>query len=300
MRYLRTFELIEAVVRAGSIRKAAEDTNLTASALNRRIQQFEHEFGWPIFERLPRGMRLNPAGELLMQHIRLQRTDLARVQSQVADLSGERRGHISVACSQALLPYFMPEQIAIYRAAHPGVSFAVNIRDRAQAEQDLASFSSDLALVFEPVHLVDFEVLCALPQPVHAVFQHDSPLSQRTDLRLRDCLDYNLVLPSAAYGVRNLLELAAARVGRTLTPVVETESFDLIRHYVTYENAVGFQIPIGLSTETQHTIAHRPVSKKDIPIGRLLLGQMKGRALPVASAKFGQQLVAALEKRATT
>lgn len=299
MRYLKTFELIEAVVRAGSIRKAAEDTNLTASALNRRIQQFEQEFGWPIFERLPRGMRLNPAGELLMQHIGLQRTDLARVQSQVADLSGERRGHVSIACSQALLPYFMPEQIAIYRASHPGVSFSVNIRDRAQAEQDLASFSSDLALVFEPVHLVDFEVLFALPQPVHAVFQHDGPLAKKSELRLRECLEYNLVLPSPAYGVRHLLELAAARRGRTLNPIVETESFDLIRHYVTCENAVGFQIPIGLSTEKQNTIAHAPLSERDIPVGRLLLGQMKGRTLPVASAKFGQQLVAALEKRAT-
>ena len=300
MKYLKTFELIEAVVRAGSIRKAAEDTNLTASALNRRIQQFEQEFGWPIFERLPRGMRLNPAGELLMQHIGLQRTDLARVQSQVADLSGERRGHVSVACSQALLPYFMPEQIAIYRAAHPGVSFSVNVRDRAQAEQDLASFSSDLALVFEPVHLVDFEVLFALPQPVHAVFQHDSPLAQKSELRLRECLDYDIVLPSSAYGVSHLLELAATRRGRTLAPIVETESFDLIRHYVTCENAVGFQIPVGLSTEKQNTIAHRPLSEKDIPVGRLLLGQMKGRSLPVASAKFGQQLVAALERRAAS
>lgn len=299
MRYLKTFELIEAVVRAGSIRKAAEDTNLTASALNRRIQQFEQEFGWPIFERLPRGMRLNPAGELLVQHIKLQRTDLARVQSQVADLSGERRGHVSIACSQALLPYFLPEQIAIYRAAHPGVSFSVNIRDRAQAEQDLASFSSDLALVFEPVHLVDFKVLCALRQSVHAVFQHDSPLAQKSELRLHDCLDHRLVMPSSAYGVRNLLELAAARKGITLAPIVETESFDLIRHYVTCEDAVGFQIPIGLSVEKQATIAHRPLAEKDIAAGRLLLGQMKGRTLPVASAKFGQQLVAALEERAT-
>jgi len=44
MKYLKTFELIEAVVRAGSIRKAAEDTNLTASALNRRIQKFDQAF----------------------------------------------------------------------------------------------------------------------------------------------------------------------------------------------------------------------------------------------------------------
>ena len=300
MKYLKTFELIEAVVRAGSIRKAAEDTNLTASALNRRIQNFEQEFGWLIFERLPRGMRLNPAGELLMQHIRLQRTDLARVQSQVADLSGVRRGHVSIACSQALLPYFLPEQIAIYRATHPGVTFTVNVRDRAQAEQDLASYSSDLALVFEPVHMVEFEVLCAVPQAVHAVFRHDHPLVSKSILRLRDCLNHKVVVPTAPYGVRHLLELGATRSGRPLTPSIETESFDLIRHYVTHEDAVGFQIPIGLKTSEQDTIAHRPISERDIPFGRLLLGQMKGRTLPVASSKFGQQLVAALSRNMQT
>ena len=36
------------------------------------------------------------------------------------------------------------------------MTFSVNVRDRAQAEQELASYSSDLALVFEPVYLVDY------------------------------------------------------------------------------------------------------------------------------------------------
>ena len=95
------------------------------------------------------------------------------------------------------------------------------------------------------------------------------------------------------------MDTAAALKGQTLNPILETESFDLIRHYVTNENAVGFQIPIGLSAAEQGNIAHRPLSERDIPAGRLLLGQMKGRALPVASAKFGQQLVAALDDLAS-
>ena len=81
MRHMETFRLIEAVARAGSIRKAAEDAGLTASALNRRISKFEDEFGAQIFERLSRGVRLNPAGELILQHYRSQRSDMARVQS---------------------------------------------------------------------------------------------------------------------------------------------------------------------------------------------------------------------------
>ncbi len=299
MRYLKTFDLIEAVVRAGSFRKAAEDTNLTASALNRRIQGFEDEFGWPIFERLPRGVRLNPAGELLMHHIRSQKTDLARVQSQVADLSGQRRGHVSLACSQALLPYFVPEQVALYRAQHPNVTFSVHVRDRMQAENELASFNSDLALVFEPIHMVQFEVLYALPQKVHAVFRKDSPLCAKETLRLRDCLDQKLVLPSVAYGVRHLLETAANRRDLVLNPSVQTESFEMLRHYVTQENAVGFQIPIGLNAEQQTNIAHRPLSEQDVPMGHLYLGQMRGRTLPVASAKFAQQLMVALAAHAT-
>ena len=61
MRHLQTLKLIQDVARAGSIRKAAEDLNITSSALNRRIQAFEAEFGAQIFERLPRGVRLTSA-----------------------------------------------------------------------------------------------------------------------------------------------------------------------------------------------------------------------------------------------
>ncbi len=295
MRHLHTFRLIEAVVRAGSMRKAAEDMNITASALVRRINRFEQEFGAELFERLPGGVRLNPAGELVLHHYRATQSDLTRVRSQVADLSGERRGHVSIACSQALLPYFLPQQIARYRTEHPGVTFTVNVRDRAQAEQELASYSSDLALVFEPVYLVDFQVIETIPQAVNVVMRADHPLTARPELRLRDCLDEPHIAPSAKYGVRHLLDFAARRGSRRVAPVVETESFELIRHYVLHEMVIGFQIPIGLHGFGDPQLVFRPVSERDLPPGNLILGQMRGRTLPVASARFAMQLAGALK-----
>ncbi|MCR8548657.1 LysR family transcriptional regulator [Salipiger sp. P9] len=296
MKHLHTFALIEAVARSGSMRKAAEDMNLTASALNRRIRGFEAEFGSPIFERIPGGVRLNPAGEMLLHHYRMSKSDLARVQSHVADLTGERRGHVRIACSQALLPYFLPEQIARYRAAHPGVTFTVTVRDRAQAEQELASYASDLALVFEPVYLVDFEVLHLIPQRVHAVLRKDHPLAAKPELRLWECLDSPSVAPNAKYGVRHLLDFAARKLGRTLNPVLETESFELIRHYVLHEQAIGFQIPIGLRAPDDGSLVFRPLAERDVATGSLILGQLRGRTLPVASARFAMQLAAALHE----
>ena len=295
MKHLQTFRFIEGVARAGSIRKAADDMNITASALNRRIQRFEEEFGGEIFERLPRGVRLNPAGELLMQHFLMQESDLRRVRSQVADLSGERRGHVTVACSQALIPYFLPANIAAYRREHPGVTFSVQVRDREAAEHDLTTFKSDLALVFEPVHMVDLDVLMRIPQVIHAIMRRDHPLAAKSEVRLRDCLDVPHVIPSRRYGVRAMLDDAAARGSRPMRPIAKSDSFEFMRHYVRHENAIAFQIPIGLDITGCVDLTSRPISVRDVAAGNLVLCQLRGRTLPVASARFGMSLSRALE-----
>ena len=75
MRYMTTIRFIDAVARAGSIRRAADELAITSTALNRRILAVEEELGWPIFERMARGVRLNSAGEIYIHHIRNQLSD---------------------------------------------------------------------------------------------------------------------------------------------------------------------------------------------------------------------------------
>ncbi|HEY1981093.1 MAG TPA: LysR family transcriptional regulator, partial [Xanthobacteraceae bacterium] len=58
MKHLRILSYVDEVARSGSIRKAAERLNVTASAVNRRIADLEEELGAPLFDRRPRGVRL--------------------------------------------------------------------------------------------------------------------------------------------------------------------------------------------------------------------------------------------------
>ncbi|MEM7717716.1 MAG: LysR family transcriptional regulator [Pseudomonadota bacterium] len=297
MRHLKDFEFIEGVIRAGSIRKASEDMHITASALNRRINRFEDEFGYEIFERLPRGVRLNPAGDLLLQHIRTQSSDFARLKSQVADLSGVRRGHVSIACSQALLPYFLPREISRYRDEHPGVTFSVNARDRVAAERELLEFASDIALVFEPLTMVDFEIVHASVQPIHIVMRADHPLGENDEVRLRDALRFPHIAPSEKFAVRILLENAATQLSSAkIDPLIESESFDFMRHYGQWEDVIGFQFPIGLQAVQDTGLISRPLAERDVASGNLFLGQLRGRTLPVASARFMRELTASLSE----
>ena len=77
MNHLRLLRYVDEVARVGSIRQAAERLHVAPSAVNRRIQDIEDELGTPIFERLPRGMRLTAAGELFVRYIRGRAADLA-------------------------------------------------------------------------------------------------------------------------------------------------------------------------------------------------------------------------------
>ena len=298
MKHLMPLIYVDAVAKAGSIRKAAELLSITSTALNRRVLAMEEELGVALFERLARGVRLTTAGEILIHHIRGQLTDMDRVKSQIADLTGERRGNVSIACSQALLPYFLPEQVSTYRKVHPAVTFSVLLRDRDAAEQALVDFNADLVLVFEPVRMLKFQTLLNIHQPLHAVLSVEHPLAKQRTVRLRECLEYPIALPTEEFGVRRLLEAAVRRTSLTLSPVVVSDSFEFLRSHAVTENIIAFQIPIGLpSLDEESEYVSPPVDTRDVPPGLLYFGQLRGRILPVAAARFAQQMMEYFETR---
>lgn len=296
MRHLRMLRYIDAVARAGSIRKAAEVVALTPSALNRAIQDFEEELGEQIFERLPRGVRLNAAGEIVIGHVRAQIADMERIRSQIADLSGLRSGHVGIACSQAVASHFLPAEIAAYRAEFPAVTFEVLVADHVAAQAVLMDFSADLALVFEPAMQADFQPIFRVDQRLHVVMRKDHPLAGRPEIRLRDCLDWELVLPDRSKGGRQMLDEALGQRSRSVFPGVVANSFEFLTRYVLDSDAISFQIAIGapVSGGVEGLVA-RPLSAQDVRPGSLVLGQKRGRVLPVAAGRFVVQLARRLD-----
>lgn len=298
MKHTTTLRLIDLVARLGSIRKAAEELALTPSAVHRRVQAFETELGEVIFERFANGVRLNAAGELVVQHARMQLADVDRLHSRLADLAGMRRGHIAVACSQAMTYSFLPSEVAAYRKQFPDVTLDIEVCDHRSAGEALFDFSADIALVFSMEQHVTFQVTIAVRQELHAIMAADHPLADRDVIRLRDCLDYPLALPTSAFGGRQLLERAMARRSLKLEPTLQSNSFELLKRYVGDEPALTFQIPIGAPEgEGSAGIVSRPLDRRDVAQGTLFLGQQPGRALSVAAARFQDQLAQSLADR---
>ena len=297
MKNLQVYRYVDAVDRYGSIRKAAEQLAITPSALNRRVLALEDELGVPIFERLGRGVRLSAAGELVVHVFRRQLAEIEQVKSKISDLSGLRRGDVAIACSQALLPYVLPEQIETYQTQFPNVTFKVLVKDGDEAEKSLLDYTSDLAIVFEPLRHSEFQTLLSIRQPIHAVMARQHPLAKRKSIKLSDCLSYPLALPAPPYAVRNVMEAAADQIFTRLSPSVEAESYVFLRNFVARTRAIAFEIVIGVPPgQIDNSIVSIPVELPGSKIGSLHLAQLKGRTLTVAAARFADQLTTSLLK----
>ena len=294
MQHLRFLRYFDEVARAGSIRQAAERLHVAPSAVNRRIQDLEEELGVALFERMPRGMRLTAAGELFVQYVRSRASALDLVRSQIEELQGLRRGNVRLVASQALAPEFMPRLISGFRSSRPLVEFQVRIGDHEQALSALRAFEAEIALVFNLTASEDLEVVAQIEQRLLVMMHRTHPLAQKAGgIRLRECMNFPLVLPNREVGGRQLLERYLQRSSIKLRPVVESNSFEFLRACLYRDQAISFQIAIGAVSDGGELVA-REITDRQFPGGHLCVAHLRGRQLPLVAHAFIEHAVSAL------
>src|ERR1700704_2591087 len=82
--------------------RAAERLHIAQPALSRQIQDLEKEMGFALFDRLPRGVRLNAAGQLFLAEARriLQDVEEAKVRAERIALG--KAGTLRIGIATAL------------------------------------------------------------------------------------------------------------------------------------------------------------------------------------------------------
>ncbi|MHB8211434.1 MAG: LysR family transcriptional regulator [Acidithiobacillus sp.] len=287
MKHLRLFNYIDTIVREGSVRRAAEKLHITASALDRRVQDLEEELGTSIFERHPRGMRLSAAGEVFLGYVRRHLSDMQRLRSEIDSLNGLRRGHISLAVSPALAADFIPRIINTFREQYPGVSFSVTVAKHSDAIRALLAFEADLVVIVAPPRHPDVIDLAISEQPLVAAMDCTHPLANQGTLRLSDCIQYPLVLPTPGLTSREMLESVLHSRRSEIHIAAETNSYEVMRGLLYGTQNIGFVISTGIpKNRVNENIVYRPISAVDIRPVPLVCAQLKSRGISVSAARF--------------
>src|SRR5258708_19995681 len=212
------------VVRQGSIRGGAGRPKVGPGGVNRQILKLEDELGAPLFERLPRGLRLTAAGEILVESVRRWQQDYGRARAQLEELRGLRRGHVGIAVVEGAIAEFVPDVLTRFNRAYPLVSFAANVHGSEGVLRRLRAGEAEVGILFNPPLNPAIRVIRAKAFRLGAVVPPDHPLTRKHAVKLRDCADYPAILSAEAVSLRAVLDVALAktRVHLKLPPQTNT------------------------------------------------------------------------------
>lgn len=140
---LNLLQTIEAVVRCGSFKLAAEELLITPSAVSHRIKSLEAMAGQPLFRREGQGVIATEDALRLSRVIAESNRQIARGWESVCEAAGNRRYLLS--CMAAFAEHFIFSRIDEFVAQFPNVQLALT-----------SSLDFGLAMTHQPDMIVGF------------------------------------------------------------------------------------------------------------------------------------------------
>ena len=168
--------------------RAAERLHVAQPALSRQIQDLERELGFALLDRLPRGVRLNAAGQLFLSDARRILGDVEEAKLRAERIALGRAGTLRIGIATAL-SWRGPvvECLHQFRRDHPDAALELHHMlsplqvDAVSSGRLDAGFAAGLLALREDVTSWQFaadRMLLAVPK--------GHPLSKRKRVRLRD------------------------------------------------------------------------------------------------------------------
>lgn len=117
-------------VRRGSFSGAAEELSISQPAVSKHIADLEQELGVKLIER--RSRTLTAAGEFLASHVLRSEALLRQAAHGLAALREPMSGALSIVAAGTPGTYLLPEIVATFQNAHPGVGVHFELATSSQ------------------------------------------------------------------------------------------------------------------------------------------------------------------------
>lgn len=263
---------------------AAAELRITQPTLSRALARLESDFGTPLFDRVHRRLRLNPYGEVVLEHARRSIAEMRSAGERIAALRDPDRGTVRLAFLHSVASWYVPDILRQFRAEASRVDFALYQGPAHEITRRVLDSLADLAITSPRPQPADFgwhglyaEQLCLVVPRTHR-------LAGRARLRLAEVADEPFISLGEGFGLRQLTDELCAQEG--IRPRIGFEAAEI----ATMEGlvAAGFGVavvPVPRAGRGEPTAVYIPLShaQANRAIG---VAWAKGRELPPAAGRF--------------
>ncbi|MEU0053330.1 LysR family transcriptional regulator [Streptomyces sp. NPDC006309] len=274
---LRGLRYFVTVAEEGNVSRAARRLHMSQPPLSQRIRELETELGCELFVRGPRGMRLTPAGDVLLEEARVLLAGADRAKERVVrQVTGARSLRVGVlGPGEATLS----EPVArAFASNHPEAVVSLRQGDLTDPTMGLAAGAIDVAITWTPFDMTGMAVRAIQEDRCFAAVAADSPFAGRSSLTRGD-IDHSssIRLPAGVDASWRAHWQPSASGGGP-----EVRSLDECLHAVLWQRSIALVPESALRRHAVEGIAFRPVA--DLPPTRLVLAWRRDDRSPLVTA----------------
>ena len=283
---LNHLAIFHAVAEERSMSRGAARLCISQPAVSKQIKDLEAALGVALFDRLPRGLRLTEAGDVLAGHARRLFAAEADAERALAELKGLTAGRLTIGASLTIGDYLLPQILGVYHKKHPGIELHLEIANTQIIGQKLRDGALDVGLTEGFAEDADLEadvfgedVLVAVVPPGHPL------LGEKAVSAARLCAEPFLMREPGS-GTREVVERALARLGIVVTPAMSLGSTEAIKRGVAA--GLGVTIISRLALEAEFSARRLcPLPLSDLALTRPLhLVRLRGKSTGPAVSAF--------------
>jgi DNA-binding transcriptional LysR family regulator len=192
LRHLRYFVAVGEEQHFG---RAADRLHLAQPALTRQIQDLEKEIGFELFERLPRGVKLNPAGKQFLMDARRILQDVSEATLRASRVARGQSGTLRIGFLEHISwSGVVPNSFARFREARPSVELQLQPSTTLEQLDAIRSGSLDAGFIHHmPKDDQDLDQLLVGTARIVLAVPKRHPLTKLKKLHLRDLVDVPFV-----------------------------------------------------------------------------------------------------------
>jgi DNA-binding transcriptional LysR family regulator len=282
MRQLRAFL---AVYRLRKLNAAAGSLFVTQSAISVLIKQLEDGLQTRLFDRTTRSLQpTQAANDMVAVAERIMR-DVDSLSATFGDLSGLRSGRICLAITPTLAGMLLPSTIRTFGQKYPNVQVVVDDCAPEQFSSRVLGEHVDFGIGTPERSGGELELQTLMRDSLCLVCTPDHPLATVKKLRWRDLEGHPVIAGRPGYGVRQLVDVAAASAGVSLQ-VVNEISFLSTGLWMTASGRGPSIIPSAYATfSTYQELVIQPLNQPKVSRDVYVVTK-KGRSMSQASQAF--------------